>query len=55
MSIYAAVLYIVVPILAAVVLVLAKVMITESKKIKKQPIQLSLPDAEHDERLTHVG
>jgi CBS domain containing-hemolysin-like protein len=44
MSIYAAVLYIVVPILAAVVVVLLKAFITESRKLKKEPLQEQLGD-----------
>jgi hypothetical protein len=60
MSIYAAVLYIVVPILAAVVLVFLKALITESRTLKKEPFQMSLPvehveHVEHDEKLTRVG
>jgi hypothetical protein len=56
-SIYAAVLYIVVPILAAVVLLFAKTLITESRKIKKEPLQMSLPveHVEDEEKLTRVG
>ncbi len=55
MSIYAAVFYILAPILIAAVVVLVKTVVTERRALRRHPVQLSLPTKEHDERLTHVG
>ena len=58
MNIYMAALFILVPVVLAIAIVLAKTVVTETRKIKRLPIQMSLPrehDERHDERLTRVG
>jgi hypothetical protein len=56
MSIYAAAIFILVPIIVAAIAILTKAVATEKRVLRSRPIQLSLPekDRDRDEELTHA-